>query len=100
MRSLLLASFAFSVGGVFMKPSAGFTRMLPSVVVVCAFAVGAIFLTRAVSAGNLSTTYVIGLGLETVVATAVGLLVLKERISAVQAIGLVLVVGGIVLLRD
>jgi multidrug transporter EmrE-like cation transporter len=99
MLTLLLASVAFSVGGALMKPSGGLTRFGPSVAVIGCFIIGAAFLTRAVHHGNLSTTYVLGLGMESLVAAGVGLFVLHEEITSVQAGGLVLVVGGIALLH-
>jgi multidrug transporter EmrE-like cation transporter len=82
-----------------MKPSAGFTRVLPSAAVVTCFVIGAVFLTKAVHRGNLSTTYVVGLGLEALVTAALGLFVLHEEITSIQAGGLVLVMGGIALLH-
>ena len=99
MRSLLVASAAFSTGSVFMKPSNGFTRLLPSAAVLGCFLIGSIFLTLAVERGNLSSTYVLGLGLEALVAAGVGVFVLRERLTTGQGVGLTLVLIGLVLLR-
>ena len=100
MRSVLMASVAFSAGGVFMKPASGFTRVLPSVAVLACFLVGTVFLTLAVQRGNLSSTYMMGLGLEAVVTAGIGLLALHERLTLPQCAGLVLVIGGVVLMRS
>ena len=99
MRQLLLSSIAFSVGGAFMKPSNGFTQVGPSSVVIACFVFGAVLLTRAVGRGSLSTTYVLGLGLEAVVSVAVGLAVLGERLTTRQAVGVGLIVLGLVAVR-
>lgn len=99
MGPLIMASLAFSVGGVLMKPSHGFTRLGPSVGILVCFALGAVLLTRAVNQGNLSTTYVIGLGLEAVVSVAVGLLLLGETLTPSQAVGIGLILSGLVAVR-
>ena len=99
MATLILASVAFSAGGAFMKPSGGFTRLGPSLAVVACFVLGAILLTRAVSNGNLSTTYVLGLGLEAVVSVGVGMLLLGERLTAMQTIGIACILVGLVVVR-
>ena len=67
MGALILSSIAFSVGGAFMKPSPGLSRLAPSVAVVACYVVGSVLLTHAVSHRDLSTTYVLGLGVEAVV---------------------------------
>jgi small multidrug resistance pump len=82
-----------------MKPAEGFTRLWPSIGVAGCFLLGAVLLARAVATGDLSTTYVLGLGLEAVASVAVGLVVLRERVSAVQAVGLGLVVFGMAAIR-
>jgi small multidrug resistance pump len=99
MRTLLIASGAFAIGGALMKPSDGFTRVLPSVGVVLCFFAGAVFLTLAVQTGTLSGTYVAGLGLEALVSIGVGVLVLGERMTVVQLTGMVLMLAGLVLVH-
>jgi len=99
MKPLLLASAAFGVGGAFMKPASGFTRVLPSLAVLSCFLVGSVFLTVAVNRGNLSSTYVIGVGLEATLAVGFGLVVLHERLTMLQIAGVVLIICGILLLR-
>jgi multidrug transporter EmrE-like cation transporter len=99
VRELLLSSVAFSVGGAFMKPSNGLTQIGPSVVVLACFVVGAVLLTQAVSRGNLSTTYVLGLGIEAVVSVTVGLALLGERLTTRQAAGIGLIVLGLAAVR-
>lgn len=92
-------SALFCLGGAFMKASHGFTEPLPSIVVALSFMVGAVCLSRAVSDQMLSTTLIIGLGLEALGAVALGVLVLGERLSLPQTGGVALVISGVALLR-
>jgi multidrug transporter EmrE-like cation transporter len=96
MVTLVAASLAFSTGGMLMKPSGGFTRLGPSLGIVVCFVIGAVLLTRAVERGGLSTTYLVGLGLEAVVSVAAGLLLLGETLTVAQGAGIVLILGGVV----
>ena len=96
---VLLSSCAFAVGGAFMKPSLGFTRWLPSGIVIACFLVGVIGMTLAVQRGSLGRTYLIGLGIEALAAVAIGVVVLGERMTTVQTAGLALVIGGLLLVR-
>lgn len=96
LGTLVLASLAFGAGGAFMKPSQGFTRVGASAAVTVCFLVGAVLLTRAVERGGLATTYVVGLGLEALVTVGVGLALLGERLTPVRALGILLVLAGLV----
>jgi multidrug transporter EmrE-like cation transporter len=97
--ALVLSSTAFAVGGAFMKPSRGFTRLVPSGIVIACFILGAVGMTLAVQRGTLGRTYLIGLGLEAVAAVVIGVVVLGERLSTSQTAGVMLVVSGLMLVR-
>jgi small multidrug resistance pump len=99
MLTVVVGSLAFSVGGAFMGMSAGFTRLWPSVVVAVCFVTGAGFLARAVHRGGLSTTYVVGLGIEAVISVAIGLAILGERLTVAQAVGIGIILVGLVTLK-
>lgn len=92
-------SLAFSIGVAFMKPSQGLTRMVPTMIVVLSFVIGAVFLTRAVTATTTSTTIIIGLGLEATLTLAIGWFLLGDRINLRQALGVALVLCGVALVR-
>jgi small multidrug resistance pump/quaternary ammonium compound-resistance protein SugE len=98
MRFLLASSFAFSMGGVMMKPSDGFTRLTASIGVAVCFLAGAAFLTIAVQRGSLGTTYVVGLGLEAILTFVFATLVLGEHVEPRQMAGVGLAVVGLMLL--
>jgi multidrug transporter EmrE-like cation transporter len=99
VAALILASMAFATGGAFMKPSHGFTRPGPSLAVAVCFVIGAVLLTRAVSHGGLSTTYVVGLGLEAVASIALGLALLGEHVTLGQCAGIGLILAGLVVVH-
>lgn len=99
MVTVIVGSLAFSIGGAFMGMSAGFTRLWPSVLVAACFVIGAGFLARAVHHGGLSTTYVIGLGIEAVLSVVIGLAILGERLSGLQTAGIAIVLVGLVTLK-
>ena len=82
-----------------MKQSAGCTRLAPTVAVIASFVLGAVFMTRAVRHGNLATTYLLGLGIEAVFAVGIGLLVLDERLTTREGVGVLVVAVGLALLR-
>jgi multidrug transporter EmrE-like cation transporter len=52
-----------------------------------------------VHSGGLSTTYVIGLGVEAVLTVGIGLAVLGERLTAAQTVGVGIILVGLVTLK-
>ena len=99
MATIIIGSVAFSIGGAFMRLSEGFTRLWPSVIVATCFVVGAGFLAKAVNRGGLSTTYVIGLGLEALISVGIGLALLGERLTVAQTAGVAIILVGLATLK-
>jgi small multidrug resistance pump len=99
MGTIIGASVAFSIGSVMLRPSAGFTRLAPSIAAACCFLIGAALMARALLSDTVSAAVVLGLGIEAVVAVSIGLIVLGERITMLQGGGIALVVAGVALLR-
>ena len=99
MLTIIIGSLAFSVGGAFMGISDGFTRFWPSVMIAACFVVGAVFLARAVNRGGLSTTFVVGLGIEAVLSVAIGLALLGERLTGAQTVGIAIILVGLITLE-
>ncbi len=94
------AALAFTVGGIFMKPSQGLTRPWPTVAVLGLFAVGALLLTLSVAArGELGAAYLFVLGLETVLAFAFGMMIFGERANVGRILGLFLLIAGMILIE-
>ncbi len=101
MRSAwaLAAAVAFTVGGVFMKYSAGLTHLRPSLALFLLFAAGAAAQAMAMRRAEMSATYILVLGLESVLAFALGVVVFAEPATPVRLFAVALVTAGILLLR-
>ena len=94
-----LAALSFSIGGYFMKLSAGLTQFRPTVMVFAFFGVGACLQTVAMRGEQMSMTYIVVLGFEAITAFSLGVLFLDERSSITKLAGVGLVMAGILLLR-
>jgi multidrug transporter EmrE-like cation transporter len=93
------AALAFSIGGYFMKASAGLTVFRPTALMFTCFTVGAGLQTIAMRGQQMVVTYIVVLGLEAISAYSLGVFVLKEGNSVGRLAGVALVLAGIVLLR-
>ena len=82
-----------------LKASEGFTRLVPSVVVVVGYAVAFYFLGLSLRTIPIGVAYAIWSGVGTAVIAVVGFLVFHERLSPGQIAGIGLVVLGTLLLR-
>ena len=94
-----LAALSFSVGGYYMKLSAGLTQFRPTVLVFAFFLIGAILQTLAMRGQQMAVTYIVVLGLEALTAFSLGVFFLKESSSLAKLAGVGLVLAGIVVLR-
>jgi multidrug transporter EmrE-like cation transporter len=95
-----LAALSFSIGGYFMKLSAGLTQLRPTMLVFAFFAIGASLQTVAMRGEQMSITYIVVLGFEAIAALSLGVVLLDERSSVTKLAGVGLVLAGIVLLRN
>ena len=50
--------------------------------------------------GGLSTTFVVGLGIEAVISVAIGLALLGERLTVAQTAGIAIILLGLVTLKQ
>jgi multidrug transporter EmrE-like cation transporter len=94
-----LAALSFSIGGYFMKLSAGLTQFRPTVLMFAFFSVGTVLQTVAMRGEQMAVTYIAVLGFEAITALALSMILLKESGSLSKYAGVALVVAGIVLLR-
>jgi multidrug transporter EmrE-like cation transporter len=94
-----LAALSFSIGGYFMKLSAGLTHLGPTVLMFAFFSVGAVFQTVAMRGEEMAITYIAVLGFEAITAFALSVFLLNESSSISKFAGVGLVLAGIVLLR-
>jgi small multidrug resistance pump len=98
----IAAALCYTIGGVFMQASEGLTKLLPSLLIYACFIAGATLHTIATRvSASMGITYVLILGLETLLAILFSVLLLKEEgYSAVKLAGIFLVVVGVAVLRS
>ncbi len=97
---LLFAAFSYSVGGYYMKLSDGLTRGGPSLIVLALFGLGASLQMVAMRQREMSSTYIIVLGIEAIAALALGTMLLNESITPIKLGGIMLIVAGMLALRS
>lgn len=82
-----------------MKLSHGFTKILPSLGVVIFYGISFTLLGLALKKIELSIAYAIWSGVGTALIALIGILILKETMTALKLISLILVIIGVVGLR-
>ena len=82
-----------------MKLSEGFTRLLPSIVVVVGYLCSFALLSQALKHMPVSTAYAIWSGAGTAVVASIGFVFLGEGLNALKLAGLVLIIAGVVALN-
>lgn len=102
MTSVLLAfagASSFTVGGMFMKPTHGLTRPIPTAAVVALFALGMYFTARLIQrGGDVGPAYLAVVGLETVLAFVLGVIVFGDEVTPIRLIAVALLLIGTLLL--
>ena len=97
---LLAGAIAAEVAGTTaMKYSAGFTRLVPSLITVVGYLAAFFLLARTLRTIEVSTAYAIWAGAGTAVIALIGMAFLGEGMTAVKVAGIVLVIAGVVLLN-
>ncbi|MFQ5458241.1 MAG: DMT family transporter [Myxococcota bacterium] len=79
-----------------MKLSAGFSRLLPSILIFAFYAASFTALTYALKRIDVSVAYAIWSGLGTVLITAIGMLYFREPATAVRFLSIALIIAGVV----
>ncbi len=79
-----------------MKASESFTRLLPSIVAMVAYAASLLFLALTPRAIPIGLAYAMWAGIGIVLTAAVGWLCLKQVLDLPAIIGLAMIVGGVV----
>ncbi len=96
---LALAIVAEVIGTTALRASDGMTRAVPGAVVVIAYVVSFVLLAVTLRHLSLGTTYAIWSGVGTLAIALIGWLAYEERLSAVTAAGIGLVVVGVVVIH-
>ncbi|NJM57572.1 MAG: hypothetical protein HC857_09250 [Synechococcales cyanobacterium RU_4_20] len=99
---LLLAAIAalfYTMGGICMKFSVGFSQPLPTAMAYLLFAVGVSLQIYLMNNTHMGSTYVLVLGLEAACAVMASLLLFKETYPPLTMAGIFLIAVGAALLR-
>ena len=96
---LVFAAIVYAVAGLFMKTSEGATRLGPTLTVLVLFSIGALAQARGMRGGDLSTSYLLVLGLEAIAAGLLGTLYLQEALTVSRLAAMLLIVVGVGWLR-
>lgn len=96
---LFVAGLLEVVWAYFMKQSAGFTRVVPSVVTIATMVASFGLLSVAMRSLPLGTAYTVWTGIGAVGAFAVGVALLGESMNPVRVTAAALIVGGLVLMK-
>lgn len=94
-----LAIVAEVIGTTALKASEGFSRLVPSLIVVAGYAVAFYCLSLVLKSIPVGVTYAIWSGLGIVLITVVAFLVYGQRIDLAGLIGMGLIIAGVVVLN-
>jgi small multidrug resistance pump len=98
----VLLSFAIVfevIGTIALRISKGFEVLLPSIVVVLAYAASFLLMSRAVRSVPLSTAYAIWAAIGTALIAVAGIVLFSEKVNPLKVTGLALVIIGVVALN-
>jgi quaternary ammonium compound-resistance protein SugE len=96
---LLVAGLLEVVWAFFMKKSAGFTLLVPSVICVTTMIASVAILSLAMRSLPLGTAYTVWTGVGAVGAFIAGVVLLGESTSPLRLVAATLIVAGIVLMK-
>jgi small multidrug resistance pump len=96
----LTLAIVFEVAGTTcMKLSAGFSKLLPSVLMGLFYAVCFYFLTLALKKVDVSIAYAIWSGAGTALIATIGILWFREPVTLLKTFGLLAIIGGVIALN-
>jgi small multidrug resistance pump len=97
---LLIVAIVLEVAGTTnMKLSEGFSKLVPSVLVLFFYALSIIALTFAVNRLDVSVAYAVWSGMGTALVAVIGLWYFQESLTSVKVVALGLIVVGVVMLH-
>jgi small multidrug resistance pump len=96
---LVLAILLEVAGTTNMKLSEGFSKLVPSVLVLFFYALSIIALTFAVNRLDVSVAYAVWSGMGTALVAVIGLWYFQESLTSIKVIALGLIIIGVVMLH-
>lgn len=82
-----------------LKAAEGFTRLIPSLVVVFGYGTAFYFLSLALRTMQVGTAYAIWSGVGTVIISIVAWLLYNQKLDAPTILGMALIIGGVVIIK-
>ncbi len=96
---LMAAVLAETIGTTALQASQQFTRLVPSVIVVIAYAVSFFLMSLTLKLMPVGIVYAIWSGLGIVLIAAIGFLVFGQRIDLPAIAGMAMIIGGILIIH-
>ena len=96
---LAFAIVAEVIGTSALKASEGFTRLMPSLMVVVSYTIAFFLLGLAIRSMSVGIAYAIWAGLGIVLITVIGVVYFGERLDMPAYIGLALILAGVVVIN-
>jgi len=96
---LAIAIVAEVIGTSALKATEGFSRPLPSLVVVAGYGAAFYFLSLALKVIPVGIAYAIWSGVGVALITLIGWIVFRQRLDAAALVGLALIVSGVVVIQ-
>lgn len=96
---LVLAGLLEVVWAYFMKQSAGFTKLIPSIITLVAMMASFGLLSIAMRTLPLGSAYTIWTGIGAVGTFILGIVLLGESVNVIRLLAATLILGGIVLMK-
>ena len=93
---LLAAIVTEVMGTTSMKFAEGFTKLIPSVLIVVFYVISFVFMTLAMKKIDLSITYAIWSGLGTVMIVVLGIMFFRESITPLKLLSIVFILVGVI----
>ncbi|KOR82548.1 DMT family transporter [Paenibacillus solani] len=96
----LCLAILFEVAGTLsMKMSEGFSKLLPSILLVVFYICSLSFLTLSLKQIEISVAYAIWSGLGIMIITLIGYMFFAEQINGLKIVSILLIIAGVVLLN-
>lgn len=82
-----------------LKPSEGFTRLLPSLLVVAGYGCAFYFLSLTLRAIPIGITYAVWSGVGVALITLIGWVMFGQKLDAASLVGIALIVSGVLVIH-
>ena len=96
---LSIAILAEVIATSFLKAAEGFTRLIPSLIVVFGYGTAFYFLSLTLRTMQVGTAYAIWSGVGTVLISLVAWLLYNQKLDAPSILGMALIISGVIIIK-